>query len=49
MATVGLDEPPTSQNVGTKSPGEEFLVFGRQNQGQPGPWEVGTRGKGLTT
>ena len=49
MTRAGLDGVPTSQSMGTKHAGEEVLVFDRQNQGQPGPWEVGMRGKGLTT
>ena len=49
MTRAGLDGVPTSQSMGTKHTGEEVLVFDRQNQGQPGPWEVGMRGKGLTT
>lgn len=49
MTTVGLEGAPTSQRMGTKPTGKEVLISGRQNQGQPGPWEMGIREKGLVT
>lgn len=38
-------EPDFSAYMGTQHAGEEVLVLEKQTQGQPGPWEVGMRGK----